>query len=161
MKDYFLKLYRYNYWANIEILKAIRPVYLSNPYIAETFSHVVNAQYIWTGRINLDKKTPFKVREIQDIDKLESNIISITKDWIVYLENITPSELERQISYTNSFGESFTSVIQDVIAHLVNHSSYHRGQVAKELRNLNIAPTNTDYITYCRLLESGAISDPF
>jgi len=161
MKSYFLKLYRYNHWANIETLKAITPVYRSNLYIAETFSHVINAQYIWAGRINLDKKSPFKVREIQDLEKLESTITSITKDWLDYLNNISQEELSRTISYTNSFGESFTSTIQDVIAHLVNHSSYHRGQVAKELRNLGIAPTNTDYITYCRLLESGAITDPF
>ncbi|MBY0426568.1 MAG: DinB family protein, partial [Cytophagales bacterium] len=147
MNSYFLKLYRYNHWANIEICKAIEPVYSSSPYIAETFSHVVNAQYIWTGRIDLAKKTPFRVREIQDYSKLTANIEHITKDWLLYLQDITPEELARVITYTNSFGESFTSVIQDVIAHLVNHSSYHRGQVAKELRNLGIAPPNTDYIT--------------
>ena len=161
MKAYFLKLYRYNHWAHLEILKAVQSVYLSSPYISETFSHAINAQYIWTGRINLDKKTPFKVREIQDLSKLEATISYITKDWLIYLENITTEELERKIHYTNSFGESFTSVIQDVIAHLINHSTYHRAQVVKELRILGISPPNTDYITYCRLLEAGSIKDQF
>jgi uncharacterized damage-inducible protein DinB len=161
MKDYFLKLYRYNHWANLEILKAVQPVYQTSPYISETFSHVINAQYIWTGRINLEKKTPFKVREIQDLAKLESTITHITKDWLNYIDNLTPLELERKIHYTNSFGESFTSVIQDVIAHLINHSTYHRAQVARELRVLGISPPNTDYITYCRLLEAESIKDQF
>lgn len=158
MNEYFIKLYKYNLWANQTLVNEIKPYYNSNNYISETFSHVINAQYIWWGRINHDQPTPYKVREIQDYEVIQKNISIIGEKWQNYVTNINQAEKERVISYTNSFGESFTSFIQDVIIHLVNHSSYHRAQVARALRLENVSPPNTDYITYCRLLESGKIS---
>jgi len=161
MNDILLRLHKANYWASMTQLATITPqAYTADRYIAETFSHVLNAQYIWMSRIK-GTTSPYKVREIQPFTELSSRISLISKQWIDYLRNATPEELARTIHYTNSFGETFSSVITDVAFHLVSHSHYHRGQVNRALRLQNIEPQNIDYITYCRLVDAGKINAPY
>ena len=66
-----------------------------------------------------------------------------------YLERTKPEEFSYTISYTTSAGY-FESVISDCLIQMVNHATHHRGQVVKAIRDLGIAPPNTDYIMYCR-----------
>jgi len=63
------------------------------------------------------------------------------------LEKIEP---EKMIVYSNSKGETFTNLVKDIIFHIINHSTYHRGQIAMEFRQSGLEPLNTDYIFYKR-----------
>jgi uncharacterized damage-inducible protein DinB len=160
MNEYFIRLYKGNYWANATFLESSISVYDTNKYIAETFSHVINAQFIWMSRIK-GEKSPYKVREIHSIETLRQIIPQISKMWIAYLENATPEEYNREIHYTNSFGESFTSKIIDIVSHLISHSHYHRGQCNAALRKNGVEPINIDFITYCRLLDADKIDEQY
>ena len=159
MNRYFEKLYQYNYWANIETLKFSGSLFETDAYLAETFSHVINAQYIWIARFK-GETARFKVRQVHTPEALTTLIPEIGQVWLDYVRTASPEELDRKIHYTNSFGETFTSTIQDCVIHLVNHSSYHRGQIARAARLAGVAPINTDFITYCRLLDAGEIIAP-
>ncbi|MCS7004510.1 MAG: DinB family protein [Cytophagales bacterium] len=159
MNDTLLRLHKANYWANMTLCETLTPeVY--NDYIAETFSHVVNAQYIWMSRIE-GIPSPYKVREIQPLAQLPERIQTISEKWLHYLKNASLQEFQRVIHYTNSFGETFNSIILDVCFHLISHSHYHRGQVNRALRLCKVEPKNIDYITYCRLVDAGKISSTY
>jgi uncharacterized damage-inducible protein DinB len=160
MNAYFTRLYKGNYWANMAFLASAEKVYLQSEYVQETFSHVINAQFIWLARIK-GEKSPYKVREIHSTDTLAVIIPQISAAWLAYLGTASAEELERNISYTNSFGESFSSRIMDVVTHLNSHSHYHRGQCNKTLRALGVEPVNIDFITYCRLLDAGKIEKEY
>ena len=54
---------------------------------------------------------------------------------------------------TNSKGETFSNKIKDILFHIINHSTYHRAQIATDLKQNGIEPINTDYIFYKRKLE--------
>ena len=58
--------------------------------------------------------------------------------------------LEERISYFNSKGEEFINTIRDMLFHVVNHSTYHRGQIATDSKLHGLAPLVTDYIFYKR-----------
>lgn len=58
--------------------------------------------------------------------------------------------LEELISYSNSKGEMFSNTIDDVLFHVINHSTYHRAQIATDLKIAQIESANTDYILYRR-----------
>lgn len=62
----------------------------------------------------------------------------------------TSGNFPRLIRYRNSNGEQFDNSIADILTHVINHSSYHRGQIFKMLRQKGEEPINTDYITYAR-----------
>lgn len=147
--QYFQKLYRYNRWANLQTAESLLTVW-QDPYIAETFSHAINAQYIWMARIQ-GTKSPYTVRQIHAFEDLPALIETTTIQWKAYLQTLDEAELARVIAYTNSFGESFESSIADIIPHAVNHASYHRGQVNRALRLAGGEPVNTDFISYCRM----------
>jgi uncharacterized damage-inducible protein DinB len=49
-------------------------------------------------------------------------------------------------------GDSYTNNVEMIMIHLVNHSSYHRAQIAMLLRQKGLEPINTDFITYDRVI---------
>jgi uncharacterized damage-inducible protein DinB len=55
-------------------------------------------------------------------------------------------------------GKYFENNVQQIMIHLVNHGTYHRGQVAMLLRQKGFEPVNTDYITYDRVI-SGQLKE--
>ena len=60
-------------------------------------------------------------------------------------------DLETPISYQNSQGQLFTNSICEILTHVINHSTYHRGQLSPLLRVAGIqGPISTDYIFYKR-----------
>jgi uncharacterized damage-inducible protein DinB len=50
------------------------------------------------------------------------------------------------VGYTNSKGEPWTNTVEEILTHVVIHSTYHRGQIASDLRNAGLEPAYTDYI---------------
>jgi uncharacterized damage-inducible protein DinB len=66
--------------------------------------------------------------------------------WAEYLGRISAEDLARKISYKNSQGEAWTSTIEDVLAHVILHSAYHRGQIASHMRSIGQTPAYTDFI---------------
>ncbi|MCF8317339.1 MAG: hypothetical protein K9I02_01220 [Haliscomenobacter sp.] len=54
------------------------------------------------------------------------------------------------INYSNSKGQLFSNSIQDMLFHIINHSTYHRGQVATEFKRQGLEPLVTDYIFFKR-----------
>jgi len=59
-------------------------------------------------------------------------------------------DLAAIINYSNSQGQPFSNSVRAILFHIVNHSTYHRGQIATEFRNSGIEPIHTDYILYKR-----------
>lgn len=59
--------------------------------------------------------------------------------------------LEGSIHYANSTGRQFTNTVGDILFHIINHSTYHRGQLATEFRRSRLDPLVTDYIFHKRV----------
>ncbi|MBT8222778.1 MAG: damage-inducible protein DinB, partial [Eudoraea sp.] len=57
---------------------------------------------------------------------------------------------ERRIDYQNSEGRMYSNSLQDILFHIINHSTHHRAQMATAFRNNNLEPLTLDYIFYKR-----------
>jgi uncharacterized damage-inducible protein DinB len=68
-------------------------------------------------------------------------------DWQRTLED---DDLDRVVSYRNSQGNAYETPIHEILAHLVSHGAYHRGQITEAMRTAGLALVNTDFITYVR-----------
>jgi uncharacterized damage-inducible protein DinB len=66
--------------------------------------------------------------------------------WRKYLEASAPDDLTKTVSYKNSKGEPWTSTVEDVVTHVLFHSTYHRGQIASFMRASGDTPAYTDFI---------------
>ncbi|WP_392448588.1 DinB family protein [Capnocytophaga canis] len=106
-------------------------------------NHLIKAQQIWNIRI--DNEIEFGVWQINEWNKISKiNDENYTKTLKIIREN----NLENIIEYQNSKGQKFTNKIEDVLFHIINHSTYHRAQIAVDIKNYGIEPINTDYIFY-------------
>jgi uncharacterized damage-inducible protein DinB len=72
----------------------------------------------------------------------------VESDVRAYLRGLTPEALTRPLSYVNLQGESWTYPLWQALLHLVNHQTYHRGQVTMLLRQLGVAPAAVDFLVY-------------
>ncbi|HEY0810552.1 MAG TPA: DinB family protein, partial [Longimicrobiales bacterium] len=67
-----------------------------------------------------------------------------------FIDNLTDIDLDRIVSYRNFKGESHANPLWQLLRHLVNHSTYHRGQVTTMLRQVGHEPVSTDLVLFYR-----------
>lgn len=110
------------------------------------FNHILNAHRVLNNRIR-PGQAPFGVWDLHPAQDLK-NIDQINYEQsLLILDNF---ELNEMITYTTSKGQRFTNSIRDILFHVINHSTYHRGQIAADFRQNGLEPLVTDYAFYKR-----------
>ena len=150
MKSYFLKLFRYDQWANQRVLLALKQQQVSHEKILSLLGHVAVAERLWLHRIKGLPKPDLKLWSHYTLDELIEMFSALDMEWIDYLT--TNENFDRGLSYTNYTGDPFTNNVESIIIHTANHATYHRAQVALLLRQNGYEPVNTDFITFDRVL---------
>lgn len=151
MKRHFLELFEYNHWANQRILAVLEEKNVNDEKILKLFSHLISAQIVWLHRIKDMPVSPFPLWEVYKLRELKSMVGESSRNWINYIRTEHPGEtFEEMIFYKNSEGVKYETTIRHIATHVINHSTYHRAQIAAHLRILNIDPPVTDFIAYSR-----------
>lgn len=150
MKKYFLKLYQYNAWANARVLSCLQRQNVSDEKICSLMGHIVAAQFLWLHRIKGLPPPDVKLWGNYTLTQLKTMAEEAGRKWLDFVES--QDDFNRELSYTNYVGEPYTNNVEMIMIHLVNHSSYHRAQIALLLRQKGLEPINTDFITYDRVI---------
>lgn len=147
-----LKKYaEYNIWANNRLIEHLEKQEKEIPAQAlKLFSHVLNAQEIWIARMT-DTVCPVKVWQEHSLEEIKALHQRSSFKLYELLKDADIEEFNREIQYTNSQNISYVSRVCDIFTHVFNHCTYHRAQVATNLRQNGLEPINTDYITYTRI----------
>ena len=146
MKEQFIDLLEYNSHFNQLLIK----IYLENKdsfneKMISLLNHILNAQQVWNSRIVIEDS--FGVWQINPDEKLlETNHSNFEKS----IKILNERNLDEIIVYINSKGDEFQNSIQEIFFHFINHSTYHRGQIAMLMKQAGLEPINTDYIFYKR-----------
>jgi uncharacterized damage-inducible protein DinB len=156
MKKYFLKLYQYNAWANKRVLGTIQRQGVNDEKILSLMGHVVAAQFLWLHRIKGLPAPDVKLWGEYSLDRLLNLADRAGREWLEFVEST--DNFDRMLTYKNYVNEPYTNNVENIMIHLVNHSSYHRAQVAMLLRQKGFEPINTDFITYDRVI-TGQLKD--
>lgn len=147
MKKTIANLLEYNRHANQMIIRA----FVEDGFRAEEgirlFSHLINAHHTWLARMQ-EKPPMFDIWEIHVINSF-LQVDQKNHDASHALLKIIPDP-DADIQYSNSQGKTYRSSYQDIFLHIINHSSYHRGQLTRMMREAGFVPPNTDYIFYRR-----------
>lgn len=146
MKEKFPELFEYTHHFNQKLIEIIG---LNKSILPERcfqlINHTLNAHQIWNNRI-LNEKT-FGVWEMHSFEDLWEINESNYRKTLLILEN---SDLSQVIIYRNSKGDLFQNKTEDILFHIVNHSTYHRGQMMVLFRETGIEPLISEYIFYKR-----------
>ena len=111
-------------------------------------NHIVNAHQIWNARILTEQELGvWQMNEWDDVLAIHNANYAKT------IQIINQVDMGLVLQYANSSGLRFSNKIKDILFHVINHSTYHRAQIATELKNSGIEPILTDYIFYKRQME--------
>ena len=150
MKKYFLKLYQYNAWANQRVINCLTRQSISDEKILSIMGHIVAAQYLWLHRIKGLPPAQVKLWGEYTLPQLVNMADEVGKLWLEFVEST--DNFDRELTYHNYTNDPYTNNVEAIMMHLVNHSSYHRAQIAMLLRQKGFEPINTDFITYDRVI---------
>jgi len=147
MKQFFTELFEYSHHFNQKLWDVFNDNPGKSPEKAlNLYNHILNAHQIWNNRIE-PIQSSFGVWETHPVSDLKGIDTANYEQTLLILDKF---ELTDSISYTNTKGQTFSNTIRDILFHAINHSTYHRGQIAIELRINGLEPLNTDYIFYKR-----------
>jgi uncharacterized damage-inducible protein DinB len=159
--DDLRSLYTYNAWANARFFEAIEgldetrrtaPLESSFPSVIATLGHIVGAEWIWLSRWQGTSPSGFPDwLQAPTLEDLRSRLSRVESDRATYLAGLAEADLQRPVAYRTLDGTAHSTRLLDLLLHLVNHSTYHRGQVTTLLRQAGGAPPATDYVVYTRL----------
>jgi uncharacterized damage-inducible protein DinB len=146
MKSFFQDLYAFNHHFNLQLIEQFEQQETSLPEkCIPLFSHMLNAHQIWNARmLELPTFGVFDVHLVTNMAQIAENNQAHSLD---ILERF---ELTQVIVYRNSEGEVFTNTVQDLLFHVINHTTYHRGQIMADFRNGGLKPLVSDYVFYRR-----------
>ena len=151
-------LFDYDEWANDRVLRCAaglgedqfgRRLEGSFPSIRETLAHIVVVEWVWLQRWRgqSPRSTP-DWAATPTAQGLRDQLRLIEAERASFLATLADSDLPRPVSYVNVKGEPHTYALGDLLIHLVNHSTYHRGQAANMLRQVGATPPATDLLVF-------------
>jgi uncharacterized damage-inducible protein DinB len=151
----------YNYWARDRLLEAVdaltleqfmRPLGSSFSSVRDTIAHICGAESIWLARWRgeLPSSLP-KPERIPDIAAARREWVELEAGMRAFVGNLGREDVERSIEYKDTRGASHNDLFWQMLQHVVNHGSYHRGQVTTMLRQMQaLPPKSMDLIAYYR-----------
>lgn len=161
MKQLLQQYSAYNLWANKKIINQInqlsdeqinKEIVSSFPSIYKTILHMANVKSIWWQRLKLAEHVVLPDENLQvSFDELSKRLLQLSQQWLDWIINTNEANINHVFAYQNTKKELFKEPVYEVLLHLFNHQSYHRGQVVTMLRQLGIDKiVPTDFIVFSR-----------
>ena len=161
MKKIIAQLAAYNLWANQRIIEVInnmtdeqtnQDIISSFNGIKKTLLHLWDVENIWWQRIKLTEVQVWQSETFTgSLMELGNHLLTQSKQWKEWVDLATEAALDHEFIYKNSKKDQFKQPVYEMLFHLFNHQTYHRGQLITMMRQVgekNIP--NTDLIAYLR-----------
>lgn len=146
MLSLFEKWFAYNFEANKSWSKQL--ALFENDltdYCIRSMSHIINVEHLWLSRI-LGKSVESGDWDILPLSHFERFHVD---NYVLFEQISLQFSEDRLITYTNSEKMIRNKLLSDLLFHVLSHSNYHRAQIAKEFRLLDLPVIPTNYIEFC------------
>ncbi len=151
----------YNAWANARIVETVRQVdetilfqerKSSFTSIAKTLTHVMDSEQVWLKRLQGISLKQFPSTGLTiPRDELINRFEQGSRELLSFVQSKGDHFIHTSIDYTTLKGQPFSDVVEDMLYHVVNHGTYHRGQIVTMLREAGITTLPaTDLILFLR-----------
>ena len=146
-------LYEYNRWANGRTLDAVEKLdpaaflkNLGNSFasIHATLVHIAGAEWAWLRRWHGDSPSTLPTGDFPTVASLRERFQSLDREREAFLAGVTEERLQQPFNYKDLAGNAMRLPLVQSMQHVVNHGTYHRGQVTTMLRQLGATPIGTD-----------------
>jgi uncharacterized damage-inducible protein DinB len=151
-------LFAYNRWANERELAAAgrvavgdlgRPFGASHGSLLGTLLHLHAVEHAWLARwLGTPAGAAPDVDAVVDVPTLQACWEQLWPRQEAFLAGLSESDLRRPVAIRTRAGYETMQPLDATLLHVVNHATYHRGQVTSLLRELSAEPVATDYFLY-------------
>lgn len=154
---------QYNFWANEKIgsfVTAANEEWFTQQTpssfntLQKTLLHLWDAEHIWLKRIHGESLADYPSKNFEGSRAdVVNGLLSSSKNLIQLIADSPVDYKDKSIRYKNMKGEEFSTSVESIMMHVVNHGTFHRGQVITMLRALGYTQvSSTDLITYLRTI---------
>lgn len=144
MKEFFIDIFEYHHHFNQQLVDVlIKHEQILGQRTIQTFFHTLNAHNIWNSRIL--GKPEFGVQQSHLLENCKGIDLDNFRETFEIINTI---DFDKRLIHTNAKGYHYNNSIREVLFHINNHSTHHKGQIIADLRNAGIEPLITDYIFY-------------
>lgn len=161
MASHLISLSQYNLWANIKMgqfineagERAADDVLISSfPTIRKTLYHLWDAQEIWLKRLKGESTKGWPSQNFTGtLSESIDLMLESSAEFVRFTENIPELEHIAPIKFHSIDGTAYQNTIEEIIMHVMNHGTYHRGQLITMLRNAGFQNvSSTDMIRFFR-----------
>jgi uncharacterized damage-inducible protein DinB len=139
LRDHFCQLAAYNGWANARLYEAAlaldeeayrRSVGVFFSSLHGTLNHLLLTDRIWLKRLTGEGDHPSRLDSMLYDDRLELRSARAAEDQrlVRVVEGFEEAAYARPIAYRTTRGVAHEQALADILAHLFNHQTHHRGQ---------------------------------
>ncbi len=161
MKTQLQQYAAYNCWANQRMLELMltlddailhRELVSSFPSLYHTVLHLYTAEHNWWQRLQLAEHILSPADHFRgSFQELAGLLLEQSGRWEQWVEQASERQLQHVFAYQTMKGEQFKQPVWQMILHLFNHGSYHRGQLVTLLRQQGVEKIPaTDFIVFTR-----------
>lgn len=161
MKELLKQFSSYHIWANQKLIELIlrlpvekqtQVVPGSFPSLYSTLLHIWDADSIWWQRMKLQERIIIPSENFKgSTEDVCNNLIQQDRQWEAWINNASELSIDHVFAYTNSKKEHFKQPVYQMLLHVFNHGTYHRGQLVNMLRQLGVEKIPaTDFIVWSR-----------
>ncbi|WP_396591038.1 DinB family protein [Allomuricauda sp. R78024] len=147
MKGFLHQHFDYNFYCNKKLIEQCASMDQVPEKCIKLFSHILNAHHVWNHRI-VGKQIEFDVWQKHEVENWQDIHYENQRTSFEIITNA--DDFAKRIDYENSEGRTFGNELKDILFHIVNHSTHHRGQILMDFRLAGIEPESLDYILYKR-----------
>ena len=146
MEDFFKEMLQYTMHFNEAIIEQLSISNVHPEKAVLLLNHIINAQEVWNARIKGEDCSTaiWEIRPLEDLTKINN------ANYNNSLQIINAFDFDTIIQYTNSNNKAFKNTVKDILFQVINHATYHRGQIATDVKQHGITPLATDYIYFKR-----------
>src|SRR5438876_87222 len=141
-------LWDYTDWADARAFEAVskltaeqyaKDLGSSHKSVRDTMVHLVSAQWIWLSRWKgTSPKAMWTTEAYPALAALKDRWAALHQEIEAFVSSQTEASLSGDLVYQNTKGETLKYPLGALLLHMVNHSTYHRGQVTTLLRQLGV-----------------------
>jgi uncharacterized damage-inducible protein DinB len=151
----------YSAWASQRLMEAAskltpeelaRDFKTSDKNVLDTLVHVFAADRIWLSRVQGEPRATFVDPADREFSALEREWPVLYARWQEWLTPLTDDGARAKIAYRDMKGNPYEQPLWQIVLHVVNHATHHRGQAAGFLRSMGHTPPPLDLIAFYRTL---------
>jgi len=151
---------RYHQWATGQVLEEtvplpadqlVKPLGGSFANVYDTLVHMYQADCIWLDRLNGEPTGKLGDYEASGCTyELQDAWTALLAKMVAWAEELSENDWLREMSYRTLAGVPYETPLWQMVLHIVNHGTHHRGQITNMLRQLGVKPVNLDLIGFYR-----------